>query len=246
MNKCSQLTGILSNLSLTTVNESDSVSCVLMLIEAGRFFCLLFLALKGHAVMSSKMAIDRTATFGHKFIDRSGETNEHGVEILKPLGKFTEGQKYVAWQCKCPFCNSEFVIASNSLAKQKTCGSDSCRIRGRTRTPAQKYWSVIKRSSHEVTWNTEKEFVDFCASIGLRQTPSDRRALICEDPSRPVGPDNYRITKTAGTWMKSQTVKYKENWITKSAAAKLLGITRQRAHQLSIEALTSRLESLNE
>ena len=243
MNKWCQLTEILLNLLLTTVSEADSVSCVLMLIEAGRFFCLLFLALKGHAVMSSKMAIDTTVTFGPKFIDRSGETNEHGVEILRPLGKFTEGQKYVAWQCRCPLCNSEFVIASNSLTKQKTCGS--CRHSSNTRTPSQKYWSVIKRNGYEVTWKTEDEFVDFCASISFRQTPSDRRALICEDPSQPVGPNNFRITKKTGTWMKSETLSYKGDWITKTAAAKLLGITRARAHQLSIEALTSRLESLN-
>ncbi len=199
--------------------------------------------------MTTSQEITPVESYGPKFRDRSGTENSHGVKFLRPLGKFKGGAGYVAWECQCPYCQTVFVIAANSCQKQQSCGCNRAGNAGRPRKPnAERYHSIIFTLRHEICpeWKDLQTFVEFCKSIRFRQDQDDERRLVCRDRTQPLGPGNYVVTEVKGSWTRSQMVLYKGDWINLCHAAKILGITRQRAHQIGLERIQQRLDSLNE
>ena len=204
---------------------------------------------EGILTMTTSQEITPVESYGPKFRDRSGTKNDHGVKFLRPLGKFKGGAGYVAWECECPYCQTVFVIASNSCKKQQSCGCNRANNAGRPRkTNAERYHRSIMRLRHEVCsqWKDLPTFLRFCELIKFRQDQSDERRMVCRDHEKPLGPDNYVVTDQKGAWTRSPMVLHNGKWIGLVQAAKILGMTRQRAHQIRLERIQERLDSLNE
>ncbi len=70
--------------------------------------------------------------------------------------------------------------------------------------------------------------------------------MVCRDHEKPLGPDNYVVTGEKGAWTRSPMVFHNGKWIGLVQAAKILGMTRQRAHQIKLERIQERLDLLNE
>jgi len=199
--------------------------------------------------MTTSQEITPVESYGPKFKDRSGTKNKHGVKFLRPLGKFKGGAGYVAWECECPYCQTVFVIAANSCQKQQSCGCNRAGNAGRPRKPnAERYHTAVLNLRHEICpeWKDLQTFVQFCKSIDFRQDQDDERRLVCRDRTQPLGPDNYLLTDRKGAWTRSQMVLHNGKWIGLVQAAKILGMTRQRAHQIKLERIQERLDLLNE
>lgn len=196
--------------------------------------------------MASQMEITLIESFGPNFVDRSGTENQHGVKFIRPLGRFRNG--YVAWECQCPHCDSYFNIAANAVKRQKSCGCYRDRPGRPRKSAVEHYWMRMMKVSHDIVaeWKDVQTFKLFCQSIDFCINNFETRKLVCGNPDLPLGPDNYVLTENAGAWTRSKMVKYAGEWISVSRAAAALGISRQCAHQMRIERLQERLNSLNE
>lgn len=169
------------------------------------------------------MKLEKRQPTGVRFRDRSGEVTPHGLTILRFAGFHNQ---FSVWTCSCPKCGNEFDIIQTGLGAQKSCGKRCPGTIGKARQSKSLYnrWYALKQSGRLAdAWQDWNAIVDAIGSL-------EGKSLLPIDPDKPVGPDNFQI-KTLGD-VGIDVAEYRGKPVTVKAAAKLLGISRQRAAQL--------------
>jgi len=191
------------------------------------------------------MDIDRRQPTGTRFRDRSGDVTPHGIKILDFAGF---SGKFSVWRCLCPKCGDEFDMVQTAFARQKTCGRRCPGVVTKSGQCRRLYnrWNHLRhlgRLSPE--WS---DWDAIFAAVGPLQTADGKLlSLIPIDPSKPVGPDNFELK--SGDECGISVAEYFGEPITTKQAAKILGVTRQRADQLlrdgTLQHRLSKLEKGN-
>lgn len=182
------------------------------------------------------MKLNRREPIGSRFRDRTGETTPHGVTVLRFAGFHAQ---FSVWTCSCPKCGSEFDVIQTALQRQRSCGKRCTGTLGKSRQSPKLWrtWDRLKRSGNLSTeWHDWNAIFDAVGHL-------EGKTLLAIDPTRPIGPENFEI-KPANDYGLT-AAEYNGKPVTVKAAAKLLGISRQRADQLfKAGELQSRLNRL--
>lgn len=188
------------------------------------------------------MQID-TRVPGPKFKSRVGEVTPHGLEIVQFIGFgiCSNGRKtsFSVYNVFCPHCKSTTWMWGNGLHRNKSCGCVE--------------WKQQPESYHKLRriWTNEKMFLcdrwklwdNFYADLQSAWYPNAK--IFAKDTSKPLSPDNYEFlnSQQVGKNARAYGVKIvvSGQTFTMGQIARLLGLSRQRVHQLRRELLIERL-----
>ena len=183
------------------------------------------------------MKLVKREPIGDRFRDRSGEITEHGIRVVGFSGFHGP---FTVWRCICPKCSNEFDVIQTALTRQKSCGKSCPGNVGKSRQSPKLWrtWDRLKRSGNlAAEWHEWNAILDAVGHL-------EGKTLLAIDPGKPIGPSNFEI-KSAADCGQTAAV-YAGKPVTVKAAAKLLGVSRQRAAQLqndgTLQHRLSRLE----
>lgn len=176
-----------------------------------------------------------------KFIDRTGDTTQHGLKVLRFEGF---SGRYSVWVIECPLCGRHKKVMCNALDTRKSCG---CLCEPDASTPLRialrAIWKRIIQHDCSREWKDKESFVDFMAE---RMTPE--LGFYRDDVNKPYGPSNVGFLLHPESWIINEKELFRvggDVYLTSGVQA-ILGVSRQRVSWMKIhtpEILARRLKS---
>lgn len=191
-----------------------------------------------------------------RFVDLSGTTTRHGVKVLRRLGF---GQKadgtfssISIYECQCPLCNGIYRMWGNQHLRNKSCGClrlvhDGIRTSevvkaGRT------YYSRLRRDQ-QILGKDLQPFDRFWSLFVQHFTEGFRLARL--DDSEPLSMQNHVLLKGTSSKNLGRVIRVEFQGIgmgnhyhqlyTMPDCSVLLGVSRQRVHQMDSTHLEHRM-----
>ena len=177
-----------------------------------------------------------------KFIDRTGQTNPHGVKFLEFRGFAAngrnEGTSFGAWLVECPHCLKQFEAWSTSFVRIKHCGCHFGKYHGPLR-PLRHFWAAMIASN-----SCSQEFRSWETFISHVPEIPKGMQLFRPDDTRPLGPDNFILGKKKPNcrWITRIWQSHGEILVISEVCA-LLKCSRQNVWAMNQENLQARLDA---
>lgn len=202
-----------------------------------------------------------------KFVDLTGQVNQYGVEWLRHhgFGMKRNGQpgKICVWVCRCPKCQSEYQEWRTAFARSRGCSN--CRNAKDPEKHRQiDRWKRIFRNQMAAgklsgEWTDRDRFIGDMIEIEDRNTGG--RTVIALKPELGLRPGNFALLHRCDNfdpqtineqldlfeggryWLISRN-KSQPIIVTPPPAGIIIGVSRQRIHQLSYEQVQLRLDEV--
>lgn len=201
-----------------------------------------------------------------KFRNESGQTNQHGLTLVRVLGRgqTLDGRvsNIAVYEARCPLCQSLHAVWGNCWKTRRHCG---CGPRRPPRADGKESEFTFKRTRrYWLTYITKvphsyiPEWADYEAFLGDVGRIKEGELLLAINPEELIGPRNMvraqrdKVTKrhvkpihhAGDLWVLYGTgIKADGRVYSRSGIGRYLGISRQRVFQLTQEEIASRLKA---
>ncbi len=186
---------------------------------------------------------------GVKWIDRTGEVTQYGMKILSfaGFGQQQDGKKtsFSVWNVECPHCHSVTPMWGTGLKRNKSCGCVNFRQKDAIYHSMRAIWNRLNAAHHFGTeWS---DFSQFEKDLRTEWEKLDSPKVIAVDRQQPIGPRNYKLLpQQAGVTVRAYGLRFfvDGQWYTTGTAREMLGVSRQRIHQMSEDSVVSRIREV--
>lgn len=160
------------------------------------------------------------------FLDLTDHVNKHGVRFLRHAGF---KKQHAAWECICPLCGTHFVIRGACRHDVQSCGCS------RLANPDADRRNWLKKVHENViVKDCDSDWDDFeLFYVDVPKELTQGSLILKQYVHLPYSKHNFRIYHPSiRTTHHCKTFMVDGEPITSVEIADLLGVTRQRVHQL--------------
>lgn len=172
------------------------------------------------------------------FVDITGFVNEYGIRFIRFAGF---KKQYAAWECECPLCGEHFVVRGSCRKTVQSCGCKNAkRPDAARRNWMRKIWLKF------IVGQCVPEWEDFETFYSDMPDSMQQGCLIYRlNTADKFSKLNYNIVETdRRSTHRCKTLQVGSKLMTSTQIGDLLGLSRQRVHQLmkNQEDLRQRVE----
>jgi hypothetical protein len=181
---------------------------------------------------------------GPKFKSRVGEVTPHGLKVVSFVGfGVTENHRktsFSVYEVLCPHCNKTSQMWGNCISRNKSCGC----VDWLAQPPIHHAMRTIWTREKAYLCDRWKDWDLFYSDLSPKWFPNAK--IFAKDRTQPLSPDNYEFLDSGKTGKNARAfgirITVNGQVFVMAQIARILGVSRQRVHQMSRDVLIERLK----